>query len=195
MDPFCSPVTRIINVIKGRTGEIRLAGFQALDELHPTIETAHSERRCVGTDGAPVIDSTLLRVLDKAKSLRAFWISLIHRSQGGYLSTQFEKIKSCAYADVLCSGLINHFWFWHNFNALEAECTVPAMTLCFCHLFHQGSMECAIIAAPPVDSTRNWEEQFCLSWRGRGEFIGREMTSDLASALGNLRDFYFPVEC
>ena len=151
MDPLYSPVTRIVNVIKGRTGEIRLAGFQTLDELRHTIETAHSERRCVGTDGAPVIDSTLLGVFDEAKSLRAFWISLIHRSQGGYLIARFEKIKSSAYADVLYSGLINYFWFWHDLNALEGECTVPAMTLCFCRLFHQGPMDSAIIAAPPVD--------------------------------------------
>ena len=56
-------------------------------------------------------------------------------------------------------------------------------------------MDCAIIAAPPVDSMRSWEEQSCLSWWGRGTFIGREMVSNLASALGNSRDFYFPVEC
>jgi hypothetical protein len=193
MDPFYSPATRIVNVVRGRTGEITLAGFQALDELHHTIETAHSERRYIGTDGAPVIESTLSGVFEEAEPLRAFWISFIHRSQGEYLITRFEKIKSSAYADVLCSGLINHFWFWHEFNASEAECTVPAMALCFDHLFHQGPMGCAIIVAPPVVSTRSWEEQLCTSWRGSGGSKEREMVSDVASALGSLPNFYSPA--
>jgi hypothetical protein len=43
---------------------------------------------------APVIESTLSGVFEEAKPLRAFWLSLIHRSQGEDLITRFEKIKS-----------------------------------------------------------------------------------------------------
>lgn len=61
------------------------------------------------------------------------------------------------------------------------------MTLSFDHLFNQGPMGDAVIAASPPHGVSCTQY---LSWRGRGESREIRMVSDLVSSLKDLQEFY-----
>jgi len=186
MDPIYAPVAHLINVFEGRTGDITIAGYEALDELHDTIQASFYGGGCNDLEQSPMFGSKLRRTYEEAELLRAFWMSVATRSQDDYLITRFHKIKSSLYADLLCSGLIQHCWFWDKYN--PSKCRIPVMMLSFDHLLNQGSMGNSVIAAHQSDVTFGYIVPSCLSWRGRGRSKERRMVSDVVAALKELKD-------
>ena len=194
MDLEYAPVARVVIVFHRCTGDLRVSGFESLDKLYDTIQLSYYGGECVGPDGMPAIGSSELRLfIQGIDPLRAFWRILIGSSQGEYLHTRFDRIKRSAFADILCSGIIKDFCFCKSFNHFDAsqeECMMPAMTLSFDHLLHQGSMGCTAVATRPTTVPSNSDDTLCLSWSGRGRSIERIMVTDIFSALLDSRQFH-----
>ena len=191
---YCAPVSGIASVIKDRTGDIQIAGFQALDKLYDTIEAAYYRggcKSCSDLHRSREIGSKLCQIFDETAPLLAFWTDLADRSQGEYLVTRFDRIRSSAYADILCTGLVSHCWTSGVLNPFDyAESNLPAMTLSIDHLFDQGPMGDAVVTA--IFSARR--DTFCLSWRGRGGPKERKMVSDVSYALRKPRTFQYRAD-
>ncbi|GAB7324278.1 hypothetical protein MBLNU13_g08249t1 [Cladosporium sp. NU13] len=187
VDYICAPAMRIVDVFEGHKGDIKTAGFQALDKLYDTIQASYDRGRCNDLDQSPVFGSKLHRIHEEeAEPLRLFWMSLAKRLQNDYIVTRFDKIKSSAHADLLCSGLIQHYWFWDKHKS--SQCMISATTLIFDHLLSQGPMGDLVIAAGLDDVSFEWVATSCLLWRGRGGSKERRMVSDVVAALKELTD-------
>ena len=135
-------------------GRIVCAGFQALEKLHDTIEASYYGQGCIGHDRCCVTGSKLHRIFREAGPLRAFWMNLFARSETEYLITHFDAIRSSVYAELFCSGLICEFWYWYSPILSEDKFSIPAITLSFDHLFHQGPMGQIVVAARPSQAHR-----------------------------------------
>ena len=109
VDCICAPAMRIVDVFEGHTGDIKTAGFQALDKLHNTIDASYDGGTYNDPDQSPAISSKLHRIHEEAEPLRLFWMSLAKRLQNDHVVTRFEEIRGGAYADLLCSGLVQHY--------------------------------------------------------------------------------------
>jgi hypothetical protein len=190
MHNIFAPVARIVSVFEGQTGEITIAGFQALDKLHDLIEASCCGRGSNDSNRSLAIGSRLYQMLEEAEPLRAFWTTILRLSRGNYLLTRFDKIKSSAQVDILCSGVLCHPWFWQESGASEAERMMPVLMWSAHHLFNQGSMGCNIVAARPARHFRRYGTYICLSWKGRGTSAERRIVTDVKSALNQLQDLH-----
>jgi len=188
MDPVRAPVSRIINVFEGRTGEIKLAGLQALDKLLDKIEASYyGGGGCHDQDQSFAIGSKFYRIYEEAWALRAFWMNVVNRSQDEYFISRFDKIRFSACADLICSGTIQHYWFWDIYHPSNWP-RLPAMTLSFDHLLNQGPRDDVIVAAHQADATIGHQDPICLSWRGKGGPKERRIVSDVSGALKQLKN-------
>lgn len=195
MDFYYAPVARLVSIFDRSLGELKVAGFEALDKLYETIEVSYLGGGYVGSDGSPVTGATLSLFLEGNEPIRAFWIILVRYSQGDYVITRFDRIRSSAYVDMICSGMIRYFWFWDAWNYIDAsqvECMMPAMTLSFDHLFDQGPLGCAAFAARTITVSRDTVNILCISWSGRGRSTERVMVADILTALTAPWDFHPP---
>lgn len=192
MDTYYAPVARVVNVFDRCTGELRVAGFESLDKLYNTIELSYYARECVGPDGILSIGPSKLRLfLEGSEPFRVFWETLVRFSQGEYLHTRFDRIKSSAFADILCSGIIKYFWLRKfHFDDSQEACMIPAMTLSFDHLLHQGPTAHAAVAARPPTVVSVDYQTLCLSWSGRGSCTERTMVDDIFSSLLASAEFH-----
>jgi hypothetical protein len=182
-----APVARIVSVFEGHAGEITIAGFQALDKLHDLMEVSCCGGGHNDSDSSPVIGSRLNQMLEEAEPLRAFWATILRLSRGNYFLTRFDKIKSSAHVDVLCSGLLCHRWFWQESGASEAERIMPALLWSAHHLCNQGPMGCTIVAAQPAHHFKRYGTHICVSWKRRGKSGETRIVTDVKSTLDQLQ--------
>jgi hypothetical protein len=177
MSCYNGPVQQIASLVEIHGHNMRQEVYQALDELHDTIQASYYGRPCADMERSKFVKSKNHHIYNEARPLRTFWLVVTSRGLGDYLLTRFDKIKSSGYVDIICSGLL----YFRSLVSLDTKILMPSLTLSLDHLLAGGSMGHSTIAARVSEEDLEWDEQsrFCCSWIGNGKSSERRMVGDV----------------
>jgi hypothetical protein len=177
MSCYNGPVQQIASLVEIHGDTMRQETYQALDELHDTMQSSYYGRSCADMEKSKFVRSKNHHIYKEAKPLRTFWLVVTSRGLGDYLLTRFDKIKSSEYVDILCSGLL----YFRSLVSLDTKILMPSLTLSLDHLLAGGPMGHSNIAACLSEEDLEWDERsrFCCSWVGNGNSSERRMVSDI----------------
>jgi hypothetical protein len=184
MSCYNGPVQQIASLVEIHGDTMRQEIYQALDELHDTIQASYYGRPCADMERSKFAKSKNHHIYKEARPLRTFWLVVTSRGLGDYMLTRFDKIKSSEYVDILCSG----FLYFRSLVGLDTKILMPSLTLSLVHLLADGPMGHSNIAACLSEEDLEWDERsrFCCSWIGNGKSSERRIVSDVLRIVWSL---------